>query len=80
MSIKDKPWSYVQSQEGFAARLPCGRRGEGTCCAKRPKRKKTARSDAALRRAAYYPLSLPPHCTSSYRFFALWLGLEIFSA
>ena len=26
-----------------------------------------------LPRAAYYPLSLPPHCTGSHRFFALWL-------
>ncbi len=46
---------------------------------------RAARSYAALRRAAHYPLSLPPHCTGSYRFFTLGLldghlGFGIFSA
>jgi len=50
-------------------RLPCERRGESTCYAKRSKRKKTARSYAdAHDRAAYYPLSLPPYCKAFMAF------------
>src|SRR5580693_7107083 len=39
---------------------------------KRSKRKKTARSYAALRRAAHYPLSLPPYCKA----FMAFLGVH----
>jgi len=45
-----------------------GCRGTSTCCVKHSKRKKTARSYAALRRAAYYPLSLRSHYKRSCRY------------
>jgi hypothetical protein len=61
-------------------RLPCGRRGESTCYAKRSKRKKTARSYAALRRAAYYPLSLPPYCKAFMAFLGFWQTASLRSA
>ena len=41
-----------------------GSRGESTCCAKRSKRKKTARSYAALRRAVLLPPQLAVHIIS----------------
>ena len=61
-------------------RLPCERRGESTCYAKRSKRKKTARSYAALRRAAYYPLSLPPYCKAFMAFLGFWQTASLRSA
>jgi len=63
MSSKPKMTGPVS----LTVRYPTGAVRESTCCAKRPKRKKTARSYAALRRAAYYPLSLPPHCKGFHR-------------
>src|ERR1700686_2868618 len=42
--------------------------GESSCCARRSKRKRAARSSVALRRAAHYPLSLPPYCKALWAF------------
>ena len=57
-----------------------GSRGESTCCAKRSKRKKTARSYAALRRAAYYPLDLTPYCKAFMACLGFWRSASLRSA
>jgi hypothetical protein len=40
-----------------------------------PKRKKTARSYAALRRAAYYPLNLPSDCKGFHRLSSVYTAI-----
>ena len=69
-----------RSARDSAVLVPCGRRGESTCYAKRSKRKKTARSYAALRRAAYYPLSLPPYRKAFMAFLGFWQTASLRSA